>query len=287
MSWFLKATRKAIKFFHETDLDNLYSIINKGIQPSGGQMALDDFGRPERTWFGAYFGRDESSLSHGHDTKINRKMVLQGWLPIGFMQEYGEADADYIYRQTDWFSSQFYPNAPYDDDEEKYEINHEMGYPGYKPVPKSKQRGQTKDPFSWNKSYWQKPYGAAAVKKTIPFDWVENIRIGKKWFPKSQAIKLLTKELDRQKEQNTIHISNLWKNWQRQNEIFRMSNFPSSFPDVVEKAAKRIEALKKEYNTIKHLLTPEQIKTTEVLFDMKDRDIAQARQKAGNKKAKI
>lgn len=284
MSWFLKATRKAIKFYHETDLDNLYSIINQGIKPGGGALGFDDYGRAEMTFYGTYFGKDEQSTSHGFNTKINRKMMLQGWLPMSFVEENGIADADYIYRMENYYSANFYPNADYS--EEADEITHKLN-------PKTKKWEPDKNPHSWDKSYWQKPYGAAAVVKTIPFDWVENIRIGKRWFPRREAISLLTKELDRQKNQYNEDTLRSWQNWEKQNRLFRISdNLPLGLPEVIEDTADRVAMLKKEYETVKYLLTTEEIKTTDTLFNMKERNIETARQKSkeflkGNQKVSV
>lgn len=272
MSWFKKATRKAIRFFHETDLNNLYSIATQGIKPSGGQLGFDDWGRPEMRFFGAYFGKDEQSTSHGYDTQINRKIMLQGWLPVSFLQEHGEADADYIYRKENWFSSRFYPNAPYgeEDDEITYKIN-----------PKTKQWEPENEPFTWDKSYWQKPYGAASVKTTIPFDWVENIRVGRKWYPKKQIVSLLGKTLNNQKKEYEDYILRTWKNWDKQNKLFSFGpNLPVGDAEYIEDVSEYVDRLHKEYLTIKHLLTEDEIKTTEVLFDMKKRMIDEARTKA-------
>lgn len=278
MSWLITSTRKAIKFYHETDLDNLYSIILQGIKPSGGALGMDDFGRAEMQFYGAYFGKDEQSTSHGYETKINRKMVLQGWLPIPFVQKHGEADADYIYRMQNYYSSNFYPNAEYDKEDE---TTHEMN-------PETKQWQKTQDPHSWDKSYWQKPYGAAAVKKTVPFAWVENIKIGKRWFPKNEAVNLLQKELSRQKTEFESDMLRSWRNWDKQNKIFRISEqFSPAFPEHIEKAENYLNNLHSEYLTIKNLLTPEEIQTTEALFNMKFRTLERAKQESAKYKQQM
>ena len=251
MNWLRTiVARQAIKFYHWTDLDNLYSIMHEGIRPAGGQLGFDGTGRPTMSYFGAYFGRDESSLSHGHETEINRGMVLQGWLPIDFLQEHGEADADYIHREDNWYSSSNYPNADYSSDEDEDEDDYFDGIPE-----RSATDYRGGDDSSWDKSYWQKPYGAAAVKTVIPFSWVQNIRIGKRWLGRDEALRVVDPDLKRQEEQYKKTLRMRW-------------GFPYNGPNAMFKSRSwdKVQKMYAEYLTIRNELSPDARELVEEVY---------------------
>jgi len=250
--------RQAVKFYHWTDLDNLYSIMNEGIRPAGGQLGFDNYGRPTMTYFGAYFGRDESSLSHGHETQINRGMVLQGWLPTDFLQEHGEADADYIYREDNWYSSSNYPNANYDEDEDE-EDNYSTHFDG---IPERSATDYSEnDDSSWDKSYWQKPYGAAAVKAVIPFSWVQNIRIGKRWLGRDEALRIVEPELNRQEEQYKKTLRMRWGLAHNgPNAMFRSRSWD------------KVQKMYAEYLTIRDELAPDARELVEEVYKARQQE---------------
>ena len=231
MNWYKEATRKSIPFYHETDFSRLPSIIQNGLRPASARPIFDNFGNPDgREPAAVWFGRDDSSISHGPETTIKTPVLLSGFIPVSFMEQHGISDADFAYRKE--------VRGPYADVPTRYD----------------EEGSEIEDTGKWNESYWQKPYGAAGVQKTVPWNWVQKVKVKDVWYPRQQFQQQFARNLSSYVGHRTRQDISQWENLNKQRDAYTARG-------------EERRALWAEYQRIKPRLSAKAQETADMIFN--------------------